>query len=819
MLARFDTWGKTPDRVTVEGAAGQLTITSPLAGVLRLCLCTPGMSGEKVSWAVEAPLVTRPLEVTENPGGITVAANAVQCDITLNPLTWTFTGERKERLAAAACWIGEERRWVEDPHPRPLFDAGEAGAPALSAALDGRVLGHGVTLVLAAPAERRYYGLGERSGWLDRRGRRYTNWASDVSPILPTTDALYQAIPFLLHLDRGLTTGLLVDESWRSVFDIAAADPAHVGIRVDGPSLDVYVIGGPAPDAVLERYTALTGRPPLPPLWALGYHQSRWSYRSDAEVRDLVRMFQKKRLPLDVVHLDIDYMNGYRVFTWDPACFPDPSRLADDLREDGVRLVAISEPSLKPEAGYRPFEEAAARGYLVRDPRGDVFQGEVWTSPAVLVDFLEPEARAWWGTLFRDLLAAGISGIWDDMNEPSVRGTPGHTLPSDARHGTRAHIEVHNVYGLCHARATWEGLRTLRPEERPFVISRSGFAGIQRYAAVWTGDNSSWWEHLEGSIPMLLNLGLSGVPFTGADIGGFHGNTQGELLVRWYQLGAFYPLMRNHSTRGSRRQEPWAFGEETEALIRAALEMRYALLPYLYTLMEEAAARGLPPLRPLFLHYPDDTETYALSDQFLFGPDLLVAPAVRPGATHRGAYFPRGNWADWWTGSIITGPSWAVVETPLDRVPLFLRAGAAVPTTRPGLHTPARAVWEDLEWRIFTAPALPDSHPSVESGGRDGVLASGRLYEDDGKTPVDLRPPYRVSRLTAKADRSRLRLSVTTEGPLADDRRSIRVRAYGADLPGEAASPSGVAVERDERTQTLVITFPPGSTEIVLECS
>lgn len=799
MLARFDRWEKNLDHVTVEGSAGRLTVTSPLVGVLRLCLRTPGMTGEKVSWACGAPPPSRPLTVTERPGGITVAAGAVRCDIALDPFAWTFTGEGDERLMAAACWIGEERRRMEDPHPRPLFETGEEGAPALTAALDGRLLGHGVTLVMDAPHSQHYYGLGERSGWLDRRGRRLTNWASDVSPILPTTDALYQAIPFLLHLDAGRAVGLLVDESWRSVFDIAATDPARVSVRVEGPSLDVYVIGGAAPAAVLERYTALTGRPPLPPLWALGYHQSRFSYDADAEVRELVDTFREKRLPLDVVHLDIDYMDGYKVFTWDPARFPDPARLANDLREQGVRLVVISEPSLKPEAGYRPYEEAAARGFLVRGPRGDVFQGEVWTSPAVLVDFLQPEARAWWGTLFRDFLDAGISGIWDDMNEPSVRGTPGRTLPLDARHGTRPHLEVHNVYGLHHARATWDGLRALRPQDRPFVISRSGFAGIQRYAAVWTGDNSSWWEHLEGSIPMLLNLGMSGVPFIGADIGGFHANTQGELLARWYQVGVFYPLMRNHSIRGSRRQEPWAFGEETEAVIKTALEMRYALLPHLYTLMEEAATRGLPPMRPLFLHYPDDVETYALSDQFLFGPDLLVAPAVRP-ATHRAVYFPHGRWADWWTGTVIAGPSWAAVETPLDRVPLFLRAGGAVPTTPPRLHTPEQAVWEELEWRIFPDLSSVAPHATVMPGPRHAVLASGRLYEDDGKTPLDLRPAHRRSILTASADGPRLRVSVTSEGPLAQEQRSMRVRVYGL----------------DEGTRTRVVEFPPGAADIVL---
>jgi alpha-glucosidase len=815
MLARFDRWEKNRDSVTVKGAAGRLTVTSPLAGVLRLCLCTPGMRGEKIPWACEFPSASRPLSVTEKPGGITVAAEAARCEITLAPFAWTFTGDGGELLTARACWIGEERRWVEDPHPRPLFETGEEGAPALTTVLDGRLLGHGVTLVMDASHSQHYYGLGERSGWLDRRGRRYTNWASDVSPILPTTDALYQAIPFLAHLDTGRAVGLLVDESWRSVFDIAATDPACVSVRAEGPSLDVYVIAGPAPAAVLERYAALTGRPPLPPLWALGSHQSRWSYSTDAEVRELVDTFREKRLPLDVVHLDIDYMDGFKVFTWDPARFPDPARLANDLGEQGVRLVAISEPSLKPEAGYRPYEEADAGGFLVRGARGDVFQGEVWTTPAVFVDFLKPEARAWWGTLFRDILDAGISGIWDDMNEPSVRGTPGRTLPLDARHGARPHLEVHNVYGLHHARATWEGLRALRPRDRPFVISRSGYAGIQRYAAVWTGDNSSWWEHLEGSIPMLLNLGLSGVPFTGADIGGFHGNTNGELLARWYQVGAFYPLMRNHSIRGSRRQEPWAFGEETEAVIRTALEMRYALLPYLYTLMEDAATRGLPPMRPVFLHYPDDAETYTLSDQFLFGPDLLVAPALRPGMTHRAAYFPHGHWADWWTGTVTAGPSWSVVETPLDRVPLFLRAGGAVPTAPPRLHTPERAVWEELEWRIFPEPSSVDSHASGTPGTRHDVLASGRLYEDDGKTPLDLRPAHRLSVLTVRADGPRLRVSVTSEGPLAQDTRSMRVRVYGLDLPRGAAR-SAAQAELDTATHTRVVPFPPGGADIVL---
>ncbi len=803
MLARFDEWNANTDAVLLRGRPGWLRVTSPLPGILRLCLGTPALAEEKLSWALEAPVPGHPLRVEEAAGGLIVATEGARCQLSLDPLRWTFTGGGRERIEATACWIGEERRWTQEPHLRPVFETGEEGSAALTAALDGRLLGHGVILSLAAPHERRYYGLGERTGWLDRRGRRYTTWASDISPMLPSTDALYQAIPFLLEVESGCASGILVDESWRSVFDLAATDPGTVDIRVDGPSLDLYLIAGPTVAAVLERYTALVGRTPLPPLWALGYHQSRWSYRSEAEVRDLVRTFRTRGLPLDVVHLDIDYMEGYRVFTWDPARFPDPAHLARDLKEEGVRLVVISEPSLKPDAGYGPYEEAAARGFLVRTERGEEFRGEVWTTPAVLVDFLSPEARAWWGTLFRPLLDAGISGIWDDMNEPSVRGTPGRTLPLEARHGTRTHLEVHNVYGLCHARATWEGLHALSPAERPFVISRSGYTGIQRYAAVWTGDNSSWWEHLEGSIPMLLNLGLSGVPFIGADVGGFHGNADGELLIRWTQLGAFYPLMRNHTIRGSRRQEPWAFGEETEVLIRSALEFRYALLPYLYTLMEEAAASGLPPMRPLFLHYPDDPEASQVSDQFLWGRDLLVAPVVRPGVRHRAVYLPEGRWADWWTGTTMPGPAWTVVDAPLDRIPLFLRAGGAAPTTPPQVHTPDRAAWEDLEWRIH--PALSTSAP---------VVAAGRMYEDDGRTPQDRTSERRVTRLAARLDGSRLSLSTVEEGTLAGARRTVRMRCYGLPPGWRIASPPGARA--DEAGGVLTVTVPEGASTVVL---
>ncbi len=687
-------------------------------------------------------------------GAVATAPGLPPLRLTLNPFTFTFGFLHAGGLFARelATWRGVER---------VTFDPMGLKAPLPPA--EGHPLGGGFELWLEERPDRRYFGLGERTGFLDKKGRRYTHWNTDDTDHEEGTDNLYQSQPFLLAVEAGEAVGLVLDETWRTVFDLARTDPGRTVLATPGPTFDLYLLPGPRPGDVTRRLAGLTGRPPLPPLWALGYHQCRYSYPDEAAVRAVVRAFKRHGIPLSAVWLDIDHMDGYRVFTFHQDRFPNPRALAEELAGEGVRLVAIVDPGVKKEAGYPVYREGARLGAYVADPRGNEVVGEVWAKPAVWPDFTREEVRAWWGRLHRFYTERGIAGIWNDMNEPSVfavegvdGGLPevGKTLPPGALHGKRSHLEVHNVYGQCMSRATYEGLRALAPDRRPFVLTRSGFLGIQRYAWVWTGDNKSYWSHLEMSIPMLLNLGLSGVAFAGADIGGFTEDADPELLLRWTWLGVFYPFMRNHSAKTSRRQEPYAFGEPWTGRIAEAIRFRYRLLPYVYTLAEEAARTGAPLMRPLFWHFPDEEEAYRVHDQFLFGDALLVAPVTRPGQATRTLYLPAGRWQDWWTGAVHEGPGWITVPAPLERIPLFLREGRAVPLAEP--RAPARAVFEPLAFRAF------------------GETAEGTVYEDEG----DGYAPGRRGRVVVEGHQARL------EGGLAGRRVEVyRVTEDGQAVP------------------------------------
>ncbi len=560
---------------------------------------------------------------------------------------------------------------------------------------------------LEAPQGQQYYGFGEKVGPLNKRGMSFTFWNTDVVPHHPDSDPLYQSIPFFMGLQDGQAWGFFLDESSRSSVDIAETDPDTLEWTVEAGELDLYLICGPTPAQVLERYTALTGRTPLPPLWSLGVHQSRWGYQNEADIRAVIDGYRSRNLPLEVVHLDIDYMNGFKVFTFDQDRFPDVAKLSQWARSQGVRLVCIVDPGVKAEAGYAVYDQALERDFLVKTWRGEPIVGEVWPDPAVWPDFSRSAVQNWWGDLHQSYLEGGIAGIWNDMNEPSCfsfhsphidpRKVIGKTLPDDARHGNRTHLEIHNVYALGMAQATFEGLKRLAPEQRPFVLTRAGYAGIQRYSAVWTGDNSSHWEHLELSISMLLGLGISGVPFVGSDIGGFASHSSGELLLRWTQAGVFYPLMRNHSAQGTEAQEPWRFGEQWLEPIRLALELRYRLLPVLYSLMEQAEQTGTPALRPMFWEHPTDGVASSLSDQFYFGPAVLVAPVLRPHHRHRSVYFPSSDWMrlDTLEQGARYAQGWATVSAPLEQIPMFLRPGGILPLAEVAQHS-THAHWQNL---------------------------------------------------------------------------------------------------------------------------
>ncbi len=770
---RFDDLSIEPNRVTFWGARSALEVRSPLPGVLRLRhLPTfvhsfrahgPRQLPAKHSFAVVEE-GQRPLTFGHEPGSnvVVVGTAELSVEVRLDQGTWCLRDAAGRELSRCEGFSGE-------------------------AMPDYPVTRYRSRFALHSPADEAWLGFGEKVGALDKRGMRFTFWNTDVVPHHPDTDPLYQSIPVSIGLREGVAWGLFVDESWRMEVDIASEEPSLVRWESTGPELDVYLFVGPRPEDVVRRYTALTGRQALPPLWSLGAQQSRWGYENAEEIRAVIHGYRSRGLPLDCVYLDIDYMEGYKVWTWDKARYPDPAGLASEAAQLGVKLVPIIDPGVKQEAGYRVYEEAVAGDHLVRNDRGSVLVGEVWPKPAVFPDFSRESVRTWWGGLHRPFVEAGIAGFWNDMNEPAcfrlvnanetfhINSAPaldkdkveGPTLPHDARHGDKRHLEVHNVYALGMARAAFEGLRRLAPEKRPFLLTRAGFAGIQRYSAVWTGDNSSYWSHLELSIPMMLGLGLSGVSFTGADIPGFMGRASGELFVRWMQLGTFYPLMRNHSAKGTPYQEPWRFGEACLGLAREWLERRYRLLPTLYSLMWESSQEGLPALRPLVMYAPGDREALRMDDAFFFGRDLLVAPVVRQGRSRRHVYLPEGRWLPFFdlgqTGEPVEGPRHVLAETPLGTVPMWLREGGVLALTEPALHTTS-ANWTHLTWHIHV-----------------GRHVEGQLYEDAGEGYG----ASRVTRLRGGRTRESFVLERSTEGALPVSREKETLCLYGLPEPRE----------------------------------
>jgi alpha-glucosidase len=720
--------------------------------VVRIQYAVPGMRPPRRSWSV--------IEASpDTPAALSVDSDANGTELTGDRVVVAVDSQGRVEIRDRA----EDRVVVSD---RP------SGGPKLGD--EHMIWTH------TMPEGERYYGMGERTGMLDKRGYRYTCWTTDrFEEHGPRTDEMYVAVPFVFGLDaRGCAWGVFVDTTHRSVFDFADVLGGTWSVEVDAPWVDWYCMIGPDCETVLDRFTALTGRPMLPPRWALGHHQTRWGYECEDDIRTVAREFRARRLPLDVVGLDIDAMDDHRVFTWDRRAFPDPARLTQDLAADGIHVSAIVDSGVKhePRGGYSTFDDGMARNAFLCEPGSDeVLLRHVWPGLCAFPDFLDPTVAQWWGDEHRSLTDLGVRGFVQDMNEPAMRDRPIDEPgarrvepPSGTEHGRPGervtHVEAHNVYGTLQVRAAAEGARRLLPDERVLVLSRAGYTGVQRWSGIWTGDNASTWEHLALSLPQLCTLGLCGIPFVGADIGGFFGNCTPELLVRWMQLGACYPLARNNSARDGARQEPWVHGPEVEDACRRALEWRYALLPYLYTQLEHATRTGVPVLRPLFFVDPHDDRCRSIVDEALLGPDLLIAPVMLPGMRERAVYLPRGDWYDMRTDERFCGPSTVLVDAPLDGViPAFARAGSALPKSPPG------------QWSDRTPPdrVVLDVYP--DQAGR----ATGWLYEDDGTSYAFERGGWRRTRFEVRPDGSGgWAFDRSTLGELRAPSPRIEVRAH-----------------------------------------
>lgn len=570
------------------------------------------------------------------------------------------------------------------------------------------------------------YGTGEVTGPLRRNGESITLWNTDNFEYARDGGRrLYQSHPWVLGMrPDGSAFGVLFDSTWRATL----ATGRDIVFESDGPAMPVIVIDRASPQAVLEGLAALTGTMPLPPRWALGYQQSRWSYTPDTRVLQIADEFRRRHIPADVIWMDIDYMDGFRVFTFDPKTFPDPQWLNRELHARGFHSVWMIDPGVKVDPGYTVYDSGTAQDVWVKDAQGRDYHGTVWPGAVVFPDFTRPQTRRWWSGLYKDFMAQGADGVWNDMNEPSVFNVEGQTMPDDNRHrggGELApgpHLEYHDVYGMLMVRATREGIQAANPDKRPFVLTRSNFLGGQRYAATWTGDNASTWDDLRLSIPMSINLGLSGQPFSGPDIGGFSGTATPELWANWIAVGAFYPFSRGHTIKAPQQKEPWAFGPAVEKTARIAIERRYRLLPYLYTLFRESSLDGLPVMRPVFFADPRDPRLRTEQQAFLLGGDLLVVPAFA-----KQPALPQGIWR---TVSLVDGDR----SDPLQAT-LKVRGGAVVPLGRIVQNS------NEDSFQPLTLLVSLDAH------GR----AQGRLYEDAGDGYGYRRGEYRLT--TYRAER------------------------------------------------------------------
>jgi alpha-glucosidase len=681
------------DGVELSAGHAKVRITFFRGDIVRVRVAPNGVFPKDYSWAIVQPAEPPVVKVHDAKDQVRIASGAVVVVVNKSPLLIDFESEQGKTILAD-----------------------EASLPM---AWDGQRLG----VWKRMPLLESYYGLGDKPGALNRRNRAFTLWNTDSFAWQESTDPLYKTIPFFIGLNQGTAYGIFFDNTYRSNFNFGLESPDFYSFGSEGGEINYYYLAGPEPKKIVQMFAALTGHTQLPPYWSLGFQQSRYSYYPEARVREIAKSFRDKKIPCDAIYLDIDYQKGNAPFTIDRERFPTFEQMIKDLAAENFHTVLIVDLHVKkdPGHGYAPYDTGIKNDAFVRKADGSLYVGTVWPGESVFPDFTLTRVRTWWGGFFTDFVNMGVAGFWNDMNEPALFLTPTKTMPLDNLHRlddgtTLDHRAVHNFYGMENVRATYDGLRTLRPNERPFVLTRAAYAGTQRYAATWTGDNISTWNHIRMSTPLMLNLGMSAYPLVGTDIGGFAGSPTPELLTRWIELGAFNPIYRDHTGSGTADQEPWVHGTEYETIRKRYIELRYRLLPYTYTAMEESFRAGIPLMRPIFLEYPQAAEFYGDERNFLFGDDFLVEPVVTEMLDAEEIKFPPGTWYDFWTSTRFTNKDKITLRPKLDELPLYVRSGAIIPL-QPVIQATNVTPSGPLELRVYP-----------------GENCRGSLYQDDGHT-------------------------------------------------------------------------------------
>ncbi len=788
----------TPNGLELRSGAAILQITALREDLLRVRIGATGTLPEDASWAVleNARTARVPVKPESSPTAVGFSTAKLRVSVQRNPLLMTVTDLAGHVLA-------------EDIPGRPIeFHSSKPGE------LSFRVY-------KKSPEDEHYFGLGDKPGPLDRRNEAFTNWNTDAFGWQESTDPIYKSIPFVLTFRKGVASGIFMDNTWRSSFDFNKELRDGYSFGSEGGPLDYYILYGPTPKEVEQEWAWLTGPTPLPPLWTLGYQQSRYSYYPESEVRRVTSRLRSEHIPTDVVWLDIDYQVKNRPFTVDPEKFPHFDQMVQDLLKEHIHTVVITDLHIAslpgPDGkgiGYKPYDEGIAGDHFVHNPDGSVYTGIVWPGPAVFPDFTRKASRDWWGTLYADFVGKGVAGFWNDMNEPATFQTTSKTMPDNVQHRidepgfqkrTANHLEIHNVFGMENSRGTFEGLLKLAPDVRPFVMTRASYAGGHRYAATWSGDNSSTWNHLRQTTPQLINLGLSGFAMSGADVGGFAGSPQPELLTKWLEIAAFHPIDRDHTSMGTNPQEPWENGTTADLnLRRKFIEERYRLMTYIYTTAEEMSRTGIPIMRPLFLEFPNASKDghpldLNTSNEFLLGPDILVAPSNYPDMLDDyQAVLPPVGWYNYWTGerlaSGIEGTRVGNDNVPdndlqitlhpsVDTLPVFARAGSIVPI-QPLVQSTMEKPVGPLTLRVY-----PPRHP--------GDPCQGSLYLDDGISFAYQKGNYLrlnfTCQLTSQGSANVLILKISPrEGTYQPWWDKFSIEIYGATHPAaSAASSSG----------------------------
>ncbi|MCB0597182.1 MAG: glycoside hydrolase family 31 protein [Lewinellaceae bacterium] len=680
-----------------------------------------------------------------------------------------------------------------------------------------------VKVAKKAPAGEAYFGMGDKTCSANLRGHRVQNWNTDSFSYKKGQDPLYRSIPFYYATHDGVGYGIFFDNSFRTHFDFDSEQNGATSFWADGGEMDYYFLYGPALLDVARRYAWLTGRPELPPLWALGFHQCRWSYYPESRVMELAQEFREREIPCDAIYLDIDYMDGYRCFTWNKAHFPNPAGMIEKLRNQGFQTVVMIDPGIKVDPEYKVYQEGMKHNAFVYRSTGELMRGPVWPPDCVFPDYTRPDVREWWGGLYQGLyLEDGVSGFWNDMNEPAVFKVDNATCPDNVLHHYEGapcdHRKAHNVYGQQMSRATFEGLKRLKPGKRPFVLTRATFSGGQRYASVWTGDNAATWEHLRMANLQCQRLSISGFSFVGTDIGGFNKQPDGELFIRWLQLAVFHPLFRVHSMgnnidgaaeaeaelvqtaeRDNRiDQEPWSFGEENTALARQAIELRYQLLPYLYTAFYKNAKTGEPVIRSLCLYSQEDPVALEREEEFLFGDNLLVAPVLEPGVQSIQAYLPQGRWYDYRSGILYEGRQMATFQAEPGQIPLLAKAGAVIANY---------PVQQYVGEKKFDAISLRAYYGEGRS----------ELYEDAGEGYGYRDGQYKFRIFTTSTGQDVFAIGQSQEGAFQTDYRTFQILIFGLPFQVSSCRVDGQEVGFEQEGGQVRVEVKEGFGEVVVK--